>query len=138
MKKVLKGLIIVIFLGVFSFVLYNTSKDNKISYSEFNKMIDKKETFVLEFARDDCHFCKEYEPVIKKVIFDTGAPIYKFNLNELSEKELKDFDEKYGSAPTPTLIFFKDGEEISVLKRLEGYRNIDEVIKVLKDNNYIK
>jgi thioredoxin-related protein len=75
---------------------------------------------------------------MEKVLNDKKVVGYNLNTSKFSEEQNKEFDEKYGVTGTPTTIFIKDGEEVSLLQRINGEADSDKVIRKLQNNGYIK
>ena len=110
----------------------------ELSYEELNKKLSNKETFFFVVTQDGCSHCENFIPVIEKVLNDKKVVGYNLNTSKFSEEQNKEFDEKYGVTGTPTTIFIKDGEEVSLLQRINGEADSDKVIRKLQNNGYIK
>ncbi len=92
----------------------------EINTAEFDSM-DKKGAAVVEFYSKTCGPCKMLSFVLKEVEKnDPDLPIYTVDFNE--NTELKDRCEVKGF---PTIIFMKDGAEVS---RLEGLKQKPAVL----------
>ena len=65
MKKVLNLSIVIMLL----LLITGCSKSymTEISYSEYQELLDNKETFILEIMRTDCSACISFKPKIKEV-----------------------------------------------------------------------
>lgn len=131
MKKIKLLLVIV---GVI--LLTGCSKSNlkEISYSEYKKLIDSKETFILEVMREDCSACKSFKPNLEEVIDKYNIEVKYINTDNLSEDELDEF----GISGTPTLIFYNDGVEETTASRLVGSVSQEKIISKFKANGFIK
>lgn len=85
-----------------------------INTTEF-KSLEKKGPMVVEFYSKTCGPCKMLAHVLKDVEKnDPDLPIYTIDFNE--NQELKD---ECGVKGFPTILFFKDGSEVS---RLDGLK----------------
>lgn len=96
----------------------------EINSSEYESM-DKSGPYMLEFYSKTCGPCKMLGFVLKDI--DKSKPdlkIYQVEFNE--NKELKD---QCGVKGFPTLLFMKDGKEVS---RLEGLQQKPVVIKEIE------
>ena len=136
MKKI--KLIILALLLIVTLTGCGKSYINDISYSKFNQKIKNEETFFFVVTQDGCSHCENFIPVIEKVLNDKKVVGYNLNTSKFSEEQNKEFDEKYGVTGTPTTIFIKDGEEVSLLQRINGEADSDKVIRKLQNNGYIK
>lgn len=99
---------------------------SEITTEEYGKL-DKSGPYLLEFYSKTCGPCKMLGYVLKDVDkTDPAFPIYQaeFNENEALKEEL-------GVSGFPTLLFMKDGKEIS---RLEGLKQkpviLEEIAKL--------
>ena len=130
-----------ILLGVlflFSGCSSSSSYLKDLSYSDLNKKIESKEEFFFVATQDGCSHCESYIPTLTKVLNDNKVVGYNFNLTKLSEEEREKFDELFKIDGTPTTIFMKDGEEVSLLQRIYGNAEESQILVKLKNNNYIK
>ena len=98
-----------------------------IKEEEFNELIiEKKETALVDFYAEWCGPCKMLAPILKEVSFEVeNTKIYKVNIDD-SFLLAKSF----GVMSVPTLILFKNGEEV---KRVIGLKNKDFIVDMLKD-----
>lgn len=87
----------------------------RITAADFEDKVLKAQIPVLvDFYSDSCVPCKMLSPILSQIgtELDGKLDIYKVNVGY--EQELVD---KYDVMASPTLIFFRDGEEVS---RLQG------------------
>ena len=135
MKKV-KFLVLILVI----FLISGCSKSNleKISYKEYQNLINNKETFILEVMRTDCSHCQTLKPKLEEVSKEYNINIKYINLNSLSKEELEEFVGIINTESTPTIIFYEDGEEKSMATRLIGSAPKDKIITKFKDMGYIK
>ena len=122
------------------FVLCGCGKNNlkSLSYKELNNKLNNKETFFFEVVQDGCSHCANFTPKLKEVLNEYDVIGYQLNLTNLSEEEYAEFDSKYNVEGTPTTIFIINGEEGSVLQRIDGNVSKEKIVSKLKSNNYIK
>lgn len=111
---------------------------DEISYSKLTSMIKNKESFILLVGRDDCSACKSYEPTIEKVIQNYKLDIKYINTNKLSEEEYADLLSHFYISGTPQTIFVTKGKEKDRLTRVDGSQKYSKVVKIMKQNGYIK
>jgi len=136
MKKIVKftTLLLVIFLisGC------NKSYMKEISYKEYQKLIDNKETFILEIMKTDCSACISFKPKITQVANDYKIEVKYLNTDSLTENELNDLYQDTGISGTPTVIFYNDGIEKTKSSRINGSVSTEKIISKLKANGLIK
>lgn len=136
MKKIILGICI-----IFATVCLTGCSNNKlktIGYSELEKKVENKESFILEVIQTGCSACKNFTPRFEKVLNDNNITAYSINLKNLSEEETAKFDQLVNINSTPTVVFFKDGTEESVSYRIIGAVSNEKIIQKLKAQDYIK
>ena len=78
---------------------------------DFNKLIEN--NAVVDFYATWCGPCKMFGPIFEEVSRKKDMNFIKLNVDDYS-----DVAREYGVMSIPTIILFKDGEEV---KRLEEY-----------------
>lgn len=136
MKKLLLSITLV--LSIFLLSACSSGSISEINYSNFQKKIANKETFILEVIQDGCSYCSEFAPKFDKVLSEYEIEAYSLNLTNLADAERKEFNNNFQINGTPCVLFFKDGEESSILNRINGNQSKDKIIEKLKLNEYIK
>ena len=134
--------IVIIFIIIVAFVLIlnlNTKKEGNlisVSYSEINKKIDNKDSFMLVVSQSTCSHCASYKPKLIQVAKENYIDIYyiDYDQDKNGEKFLEKFDL---DGSTPITLFIKDGKEDSVLNRLEGDSTKSKVIEKKKKMGFI-
>ena len=99
----------------------------KVSIDNFENEVLKSEKPVLaDFYSDSCIPCKMLSPVLSQVEseYQDRIKVAKINVNFNSE-----LTEKYGVQAAPTLVFFKNGEEV---ERLRGAVRKDRISGILE------
>ncbi len=131
MKKLKIGLVILLII-----VITGCSKGytNKISYDDYEKLIDNKESFILELMKDDCTACQSFKPKLKEVADEYKIEIKYINTDDLTTKQL----ESFGISGTPTVIFYIDGKEESTAARINGNVSKDKIISKFKASGFIE
>jgi predicted bacteriocin transport accessory protein len=114
-----------------------SSKLKSISYSSFKEKLKNKETFFLVVTRDGCQYCEKFVPTVEEVLSEYEVTGYNLNYTDLSDSDKELFDPEYNVDSTPTTIFIRDGEEISILQRIEGNVSKEKLVAKLKSNGYI-
>ena len=90
--------------------------------NDFKSLIDK--DAIVDFYADWCGPCKMFAPVFEEASQESDINFIKLNVDEYS-----DIAREYGVMTIPTIILFKNGNEI---KRFTGFIPNDELIKFLK------
>lgn len=76
---------------------------------ELNEVIAKDKFVVVDFYADWCGPCKALAPVIEELsISETDVTFVKVNVDDS-----KDLANEYGISSIPTLVYFKEGKELS-------------------------
>ena len=99
----------------------------RVNKDEFESKVLKSDIPVLvDFYSDSCVPCKRLSPVLFALEeeYAEKLKIVKININFDSE-----LAEKYEVQAAPTLVFFKNGEEISRLRGAVKQAEIKEVIE---------
>lgn len=101
----------------------------RVSKDTFDAEVLNAEGLVLaDFYSDSCVPCKRMSPVLAELEEDYGGEIKiaKININYDGELAVE-----YGVQAVPTIVFFKNGEEISrivgLTKKAEIAATIDEI-----------
>ena len=137
MKERYKFLLILIAIIFIAGCGKETGKFENISVEEYKRMIENKESFVLEMMSSDCTHCKSLKPKLQSVIKKYGITIKTINLEKLSRDEYQEFTKLVGTTSTPTVFFYKEGYETSVTTRIEGDIPTERIIQKMKDNGII-
>lgn len=87
--------------------------------ADFNEAI--KGDIIVDFYADWCGPCKMIGSILEE--------IDDFNILKVNVDDFKDIAIKYGIMSIPTLIKFKDGEEV---KKVIGYRTKEELLEDFK------
>lgn len=110
---------------------------SNINYKEFKEKLDKKEDFILFVTREGCHFCDEMRPHFEKALASTSNKAFELDVAKISEEESDEFLDNYKINGTPHVLYFKKGEEGSILKRIthSGYSE-KELTESIKNNGF--
>lgn len=131
MKKYILSVILV------AFCIFSTGCTRTITYSTFKDNIKNKKDMIVEIVQTGCSHCEAFEPTFSKFMKDNNLEYVKLNLTNASEADYQDLSTKYGVTGTPTVLIFKNGNELSEY-RISG----DQPESVLKENfksaGYIK
>lgn len=101
----------------------------RVNSENFKSRISQSGRLVLiDFYSDSCIPCKRISPVLAELEESYNEKLYVGKVNAAYETELI---EKYSVMSAPTLIFFKNGEQI---KRLSGAVKKAELEAFIKEN----
>lgn len=81
---------------------------------------------LVDFLAEWCNPCKMMTPIFKEISTEIGSQMKFFKLNVETERQVADY---FGVMSIPTLILFKDGEEVL---RLTGLRKKEAMLEELK------
>ncbi len=85
----------------------------------------KKGMALVDFWADWCGPCKMFAPIFNKVAEEcTDVSVFKLNIDEAEE-----IATEYKVLSIPTVVLFKDGEEIN---RVVGVASKDKILEMLK------
>jgi len=129
----LYNILILSVLSILSIHIY-AQDNNPKEKQESNKIITlsaksyEKETgegvVLVDYWATWCGPCKKMEPILKEISTETSVKIAKLNVDDY-----KAFVNTQKVGIIPTMIIYKDGEEV---KRLTGAYSKDELMEILK------
>lgn len=132
----------IILLTIFIGILFltgcssNLNTVKEIDFATLQSKIDNKETFILEIIQTGCSHCEEFSPRFRKVLSEYDLTGYSINLSNLTEEEKDKLYEITEVEGTPTVCFFKKGNE-EVMNKIVGAVSNKEIYNKLKDAKYI-
>ena len=86
----------------------------RITAAQFReKVLDTPTPVLVDFYSDSCVPCKMLSPVLSQLESELDGKLTIYKVNSPYEQELT---EKYEVQASPTLIFFKDGAEVSRIR----------------------
>jgi thioredoxin 1 len=99
----------------------------QMNLNEFDQQITKvKKPMVLKFTAEWCPGCRQLAPIVENVEKQLGDKIAFFDVDV--DKSL-DLAQKFGVMSVPTLILFRNGEEVDRVTAPAG--NEDAIIQFL-------
>lgn len=101
----------------------------RVSKDDFEKEVVQSELpVIVDFYSDSCIPCKQLSPILGDIEddYEDRAKVVKVNIN--FDEELM---EKYEVMASPTLVFFKDGEEKGRTRGLVKKAEIEEKLGAL-------
>ena len=147
MKKKKNGITIIasiiLLIGSFLILNYLNMKNNqgglfKIDYTTIKEKINNNDEFALIVSRSDCSHCISYKPKVEQIAKKNNIKVYYIDYDDEKKKDIDTFFEEFNlDGSTPITIFIKDGQETSVLNRLEGDVDKDQIIERFKKMNLI-
>lgn len=92
-----------------------------------SEVINNSKVTVIDFFATWCGPCQMLAPVIKELDqeYEGRVEFYKVDVDESQECAVR-----YGITAMPTLVFFKDGQEV---ERQVGFLNKEEIKRILDD-----
>lgn len=110
----------------------------KISYDDFKKKIENKESFPLVVGSSECSACANYEITMQRFIRDYQVEVFIIDLTELDEEEYNELKTSISFTATPTTVFYEDGELTSYYNRINGSVTKNVIKDYFKNNGYIE
>lgn len=142
MKKIISFVILFVSILLLTGCGSNNNKYlQEISFDDLYTMVENKETFILEIMQDGCSHCAVFTPRFEKILEEYKVEAKYLNFSKISEKQLTEFFDDFNDGEklgTPTVIFFVDGKEKTAMNRLSGEPSEKEIIRKLKQNEYIE
>lgn len=99
----------------------------RVSSEEFEtEVLGSDLPVVVEFYSDSCIPCKQLSPILGGLEddYEDQVKIVKVNVNFDTE-----LAQKYDVAASPTLLFFKDGNEVDRIRGLVKRPELEETVK---------
>ena len=93
--------------------------NNIILPDELDKKVKAGESVTAYFFSPECSFCLEMTPILMPIAKDMDVTVHQYNLLEFGSEATP-----YGIESTPTLIQFKDREEVGRLVGAHPEENI--------------
>ena len=149
-KNIIKCAIIAVIIAAIGGLIYAGVKINgdkkeldkhlvEISVKELKEKIDNKDTFILVVTKTDCSHCEAFKPVLKDVYKEYNITGYEINTANIAKEDENLYTDLVPNIEgTPTTVFFKNGEEITVSNRIKGEVKRDKVVNRLKSLGYIE
>ena len=136
MKRIIKSF----FLFSLVILLSGCSKTylKEISYKDYKKLIDNKETFIVEVMRTSCSACSDFKPKLEEVANKYKVEVKYINTDNLSKEDSDKVYDELEVTGTPTVIFYDKGEEITKSSRINGSVSTKKIIEKFKTQGYIK
>ena len=88
-----------------------------------NRVLKNEKTILVDFFATWCGPCKMLSPILEQVAQETDVEIVKVDIDESM-----DLARKFGIMSVPTMILFKNGEEID---RATGLRQKSQILSMI-------
>lgn len=110
-----------------------------IDISKYLSLFNSKSLELIVIGRDDCTFSSAQDIVLKDIIKEYNVKVNYINLNLLDDYAIEALYSSYSvfttdRLATPTILLVRDGK-VELYKK--GYTSYDNLVQLLKDNNYI-
>lgn len=142
-KKLITIISIIVLIGVI-FGIYSILNSDKIKtydeieYSEYTKMVNNKESFILYIGSATCSHCQDFKPTIEKFIKDYQLDIKYIDISKLDDKQYSVLKNKTKLSGTPTIVIFKEGiVESGSSNKIQGAVDYETVEDFFKSKEYI-
>ena len=132
-----KFLVLILFMVIFISGCGKRTTYDEISYNEFKKLVENKESFPLVIGSSTCSACSMFRPTMEAFIKKYNIDVKYIDISKLSEDENGEFSSTIGFKSTPTTVFFVDGKQTSVYDRIVGSEDLNSVISAYKRMGYI-
>ena len=130
MKKIFLSLLLVLFV----LTGCSNSKLSSINLDELNEKLNKKETFIIYFSKND----NKLEDTLNNVLNENSLTGYKFDTSKISNEE-KNKLELQIAYEEPSIVFVINGLDSSKLSHITNQNTTKkEILARLKDMNFIK
>lgn len=93
-----------------------------------NEVLESEEVVLVDFWAEWCPPCKMLGPVIEELADEVGEGV---KIAKLNIEEAKTLATEYGVMSIPTLILFKDGDEVD---RIQGARPKEQIKEFIENN----
>lgn len=132
-----KFLVLILFMVIFISGCGKRTTYDEISYNEFKKLVENKESFPLVIGSSTCSACSMFRPTMEAFIKKYNIDVKYIDISKLSEDENGEFSSNIGFKSTPTTVFFVDGKQTSVYDRIVGSETMTSVVESYKRMGYI-
>ena len=92
-----------------------------------SEVLNNEKLVIIDFFAEWCGPCQMLTPILQEIDkeYADSVEIYKVNVDESADCAMR-----YGVTAMPTMVFFKDGEEV---ERVVGYMPKEELEKIIKE-----
>ena len=92
-----------------------------------SEVLNNEKLVIIDFFAEWCGPCQMLAPILKEIdeAYSDKVEIYKVNVDESADCAMR-----YGVTAMPTMVFFKDGEEV---ERVVGFLPKEELEKIIQE-----
>ena len=128
-------------ITIFILLILTTACSNnylkKINLDKLNNKLNNKETFILYLTNED-EAGITLKNTLLNVAKDENIQIFYLNTSKLNDEELKNLNEKFTFEKNYFIIFIKDGQENTLLSRIDDtFISQDNLKDELKNQGYL-
>lgn len=108
---------------------------NQITYSDYKKMVEDGDAFVVVIERAGCGYCQMYMPILEEYVKEKQIAVTYIDTDTLTENEFNELSNtnkylKKNNWGTPTTLFMLGDKVIDVIG---GYVEKDSIDSFFKD-----
>ena len=129
--------LVVLIVGIIADQFLGKNYFNKITVSEIFEKIENKEDMILLISKTNCSYCISYKPKLEEVANKYKIDVYYIETDLLSQDDYDKFHSQFKYDGTPVTVFLKNGEEKTVVNRINGNSSIEKIEKKFKSNGFI-
>ena len=96
-----------------------------IGQKEFDEIMKEQKTVLIDFFATWCGPCRMLTPVLEQINDEAKG---KYEIYKVDVDESYDLAKRFGIMSVPTMIIFKDGEEVDKIVGLRDKRDIVNTI----------
>ena len=109
---------------------------NQITYSDYKKMVEDGDAFVVVIERAGCGYCQMYMPILEEYVKEKQIAVTYIDTDTLTENEFNELSNtnkylKKNNWGTPTTLFMYGS---SVIDSIPGYVDKDKFVDFVKEN----
>ena len=96
---------------------------------EFDNLLKGEKPVLVDFFATWCGPCRMLAPILEELSQEVETPIYKVDVDEC-----ENLSRKFGILSIPTMIFFKNGQQIEKIVGLKTKQEIKQMLETFSNN----
>lgn len=101
-----------------------------LNEKEFEQFVDNSQGLVLvDFFATWCGPCRMLAPILEDLSQEIDTPIYKVDVDEC-----ENLSRRFGILSIPTMIFFKNGNQLEKITGLRTKQEIKQMLETFSNN----
>lgn len=129
MKKKIFIVLFAIAISFLTFAMLNfDNKYKQINFSEYKKLYNSNESFVLFLGSRNCGHCTMFKKTAERIVKEENIKINYLELETLNEEEYAHINAHFPIPSTPTTVVIKNKKEIA---RISGAKNFEDSLEIL-------